>query len=222
MLARSGLGGRAMVQLPRAFAGDPRKGRGCLERWPGGVLAIIFDGMQIDLRDADRRRIGLIDVDSAQRPTRVRIGGTDRFLDWDIALDDGGHLRRCVACGCSDLFRAKAFPQITGFVIVLAFAGAVIGTLGFATTPPIFAAMVVVLVADVAILMFSRQRLVCHRCRSSYHGLPIARYHRSWDRTVAERHATAPKPPGRGIRFPKSVRQIRWPRRPAPSATAEQ
>ena len=212
----------ARPALAGPSSGTRKKAAAASKDSPGRVLAIIFDGMRIDLSDANRRRIGLIEVDSAQRPTRVRTGGTDHFLDWDTALDDGGHLRRCVACGCSDLFRAKAFPQITGFVIVLAFAGAVIGTLGFATTPPMVVAMVMVLVADVAILMFSRQRLVCHRCRSSYHGLPIARYHRSWDRAVAEHHSTAPKPRRRGIRFPKSIRRIRWPRRPAPSATAEQ
>ncbi|MCH8152020.1 MAG: hypothetical protein IH830_06565 [Planctomycetes bacterium] len=152
--------------------------------------------MRIEVRDASRRRIGRIEVDPARRPTRVNIEGTDRevFLDWDRALDDARHLRRCVVCGCSELFRAKAFPQVTSFVVVLAFAGAVVGALGYATTPPILVAMVVVLAADVVILLLARQRLVCHRCRSSYHGLPVARYHRAWDRAVAERHSPAPQP----------------------------
>ncbi len=122
------------------------------------------------------------------------------FLDWDTAIDDAGHLRRCVACGCQDLFRAKAFPQVTAVVVVFAFAGAAIGALGLATTPPILIAMVAVLVADVAILLFSRQRLVCHRCRTSYHGIRIARYHRSWDRGVAERHTQTH--PVRAVRRP--------------------
>ena len=146
--------------------------------------------MRIDVRDAQRHRLGRIEIDPDLRPTRVRLEPSDRevFLDWDTALDDARHLRRCVVCGCHDLFRSKAFPQVTGLVVVLAFAGAAIGALGLATTPPILIAMVAVLVADVSILMFSRQRLVCHRCRSSYHHLPIARYHRGWDRAVAERH----------------------------------
>jgi hypothetical protein len=151
--------------------------------------------MRIDVRDANQRTIGRIEVDPARRPTRVRVDGTDRevFLDWDTALDDGHRLRRCVVCGCNDLFRVKAFPQITGFVVVLAFAGAIVGALGPVDTLTLIA-MVVVLLADVSILLFTRQRLVCHRCRSSYHGLPIARYHRRWDRAVAERHAPPPKP----------------------------
>lgn len=174
--------------------------------------------MRIDVCDAQRLRIGRIEVDPARRPTRVRLETTDRevFLDWDTALDDAKRLRRCVVCGCNDLFRAKVFPQITGFVVVLAFAGAILGALGQVNTPTLIA-MVAVLAADVSILLFSGQRLVCHRCRSSYHGLPIARYHRRWDRAVAERHAPPPKPPRLlGRRGPGSW----WPRRrPAPPAT---
>lgn len=166
--------------------------------------------MRIDVRDTHRRRLGRIDVDAARRPTRVRIDAADRevFLDWDTALDDAGKLRRCVVCGCHDLFRAKAFPQITGLVVVLAFTGAVIGALGLAT-PPMLTAMIAVLVADVAVLLFSKERLVCHRCRSAYQGLPIARYHRRWDRAVAERHAPPVRPPAPAAR----ARRLPWIRR---------
>jgi hypothetical protein len=162
--------------------------------------------MRIELRDAERLKVGRIEVDPDRRPTRVHVQDSDRevFLDWDTALDDAGHLRRCVVCSCPDLFRAKAFPQVTGFVVVLAFAGAAIGAFGLATTPPILITMVLVLVADIAILLLSRQRLVCHRCRTSYHELQIARYHRRWDRAIAERHAppAAPHRAG-GPRLPK-------------------
>jgi hypothetical protein len=152
--------------------------------------------MRIELRDDSRRRIGRIEVDPALRPTRVTVVEADRevFLNWDTAQDDAGHLRRCVVCGCTDLFREKAFPQVTSFVVVLAFIGAVVGLLGgfglpgFATTPPVLIAMGVVLVVDVAILLLSKSRLVCYRCRTSYHGLPIARYHRSWAREIADRY----------------------------------
>jgi hypothetical protein len=145
--------------------------------------------MRIELRDEHRRKIGRIEVDPALRPTRVSVVGNDRevFLNWDSAVDDAGHLRCCVACGCRELFREKSFPQITTLVVLAAFVGAVIGALGFATTPPVLIAMGAVLVLDVAILILAERRLVCYRCRTSYHGLPIARYHRSWDRALAER-----------------------------------
>jgi hypothetical protein len=150
--------------------------------------------MRMVLRDEFRRRIGRIDVDAALRPTRVSVTDLpdspprEVFLNWDTALDDSGQLRRCVACGCTDVFKEKAFPQVTAIVVVLAFAGAIVGALGLANTPPVLIAMGVVLVLDVAILLFSQRRLVCYHCRTTYHGLPIARYHRSWDRATADRH----------------------------------
>jgi hypothetical protein len=150
--------------------------------------------MRIELRDEHGERLGRVEVDPAQRPTKAAIHGTQReaFLTWEASMDDAGQLRRCVACGCPDLFVERAFPQATGLVVLLAFAGAAVGALGLAT-PPVLAGMIVVLVIDVAILVRARRRLVCYRCRSSYHELPIARYHRPWDRAMADRHA----PPAR-------------------------
>ena len=150
--------------------------------------------MRIELRDERRRRVGRIEVDPAERPTRVSVLRQGRpepgeaFLNWESSVDDAGQIRRCVACGCHDLFREKAFPQVTGFVVVMAFVGAVVGLFGLATNLPVLIIMVAVLVLDVVILLFSRRRLVCYRCRTSYHQLPIARYHRTWDRALADRH----------------------------------
>lgn len=158
--------------------------------------------MRIELRDEHRRRAGRVEVDPARRPVRATTRGVEPprelFLDWEGAQDDAGRLRRCVVCGCRDLFAEKAFPQVTGIVVVLAFAGAVVGTLGLATTPPVLIAMTVVLLLDVAILIFSRRRLVCYGCLASYHDLVIARYHRRWDRAVAQRHERPPAPAPEG------------------------
>lgn len=144
--------------------------------------------MRIELRDERRQKLGRVEVDPTVRPTRVHPTDAKRdvILTWDSALDDAGKLRRCVACGCTDMYRVKGFPQITGFVIVLAFAGAVIGALGLAT-PPMLVGMVVVLVIDIGILFFVHESLVCYRCRTTYRDLPIPRYHHRWDRTVADR-----------------------------------
>ena len=136
----------------------------------------------------------------------------EAFLHWDTAVDDSGHLRRCVACGCPDLFREKAFPQVTGFVVLLAFVGAIVGALGLATDLPVLLTLVGVLLLDVAILVFSKRRLVCYRCRSTFHNVGIARYHRPWDRSVAERYPPSPfkaelesttKPPARPTPMPE-------------------
>jgi hypothetical protein len=142
--------------------------------------------------------VGRVDVDPSQRPTRVTAGGREVFLRWDTAQDDAGRLRRCVACGCGDLFTEKAFPQVTGLVVVLAFAGFVVGALGYATTPPVLIAMATVLVLDRAIFSFSSTRLVCYRCRTRDRKLTIPRYHKAWDRPTADKYpapAAADGPP---------------------------
>lgn len=166
--------------------------------------------MRIELRDEEGRRLGRIQVDPTERPTRVAIPDTDReaFLNWDTALDDSGGLRRCVHCECTDLYRAKTFPPMTGLVVVLAFAGAVVGVLGENTLPlAVYVGMIAILVLDVVNLILARQQLVCYRCRTTYRSLPIARYHRPWDGTVAERYIKAPfsPRPERRVRAPNRI-----------------
>jgi hypothetical protein len=140
----------------------------------------------------------------------------EAFLQWDTALDDAGQLRRCVVCGCTELFRERAFPQVTGFVVVMAFAGAVVGVLGLATELPVLLALVAVLLFDISILVFSRRRLVCYRCRTTFHDLPIARYHRPWDRSVADRY------PAPATARRSAPPQPEPPSEPEPAATPEE
>jgi len=155
--------------------------------------------MRIELRDSSRRRLGRIEVDPALRPTRVSVAAEEGrpsrevFLDWETAVDDAGHLRRCVSCGSHAMFRMRSFPQVTIFIVVLAFAGSVVAALGYATDPRVLGALVGLLTIDVLILALSRRQLVCYRCRTTYTDLPIARYHRRWDRTEAERHPAEPR-----------------------------
>tara|TARA_B100001059_G_scaffold223568_1_gene248676 strand:- start:2094 stop:2555 length:462 start_codon:yes stop_codon:yes gene_type:complete len=133
-----------------------------------------------------------IEVDPAQRPTRVQSleEAGDVFLEWDQAIDDDGHLRRCLCCA-GPLYRRKAFPQVTGFVIVLAFALSLVGILGFADNIGLLVVMTIVLLMDISILLFARTYLDCYRCGSSHRKLTIASYHRSWDRATANRNRAA-------------------------------
>ena len=148
-----------------------------------------IQSMLVDLRTADGERLGRIELDPNDRPTRIRPPESDRdlFLEWDNAVDDAGNLRRCVACEGTNLYRARSLPQITPFVIVLAFAGAALAVLGYATEWWILALLMLVLLIDIGVLVFADTRLVCYRCGSIYRRLPIARYHQPWDRTLAER-----------------------------------
>jgi hypothetical protein len=151
--------------------------------------------MRIDLRDTSRTPLGRITLDPSLRPTRVLVSQQDQsssqrevFLNWDAAIDDAGRLRACVSCGCRDLFREKSFPAVTAIIVLLAFLGSAVGLLGLTDTTLKQLGLVVILLVDVALLVFSRSRLVCYRCRTSYRGLQIARYHRPWDRSTSDRY----------------------------------
>ncbi|MBX3373574.1 MAG: hypothetical protein KF817_07055 [Phycisphaeraceae bacterium] len=152
--------------------------------------------MRIDLRDDARRRIGRVRVNAAERPVRVHLdaGGREVFLNWDSAVDDAGRLRRCIACSCPDLFREKAFPAVTALVVVLAFLGAAAGLLGLVQSARGLLGLLAILMLDVAIFVFSRNRLVCYRCLTAYRDVQIAKYVRGWDRAIADRHAPRPAP----------------------------
>lgn len=151
--------------------------------------------MDIELHDPQGRRLGQVEVDVDARPSRIRSPQDDRvfFLTWEAATDDGGHMRKCVVCGSADLYREKQFPQVTGLAIVLAFAGIVVSILGYATTWLVLILMFLVLLLDIAILMVPRSRLVCYQCKSAYTKTPIARYHRTWEAAIAERHTSKQK-----------------------------
>ncbi len=150
--------------------------------------------MRIELRNLAGRRLGQIDVDPLTRPVRVALPraahpgeSTDVFLRWDEAIDDAGALRRCVICGCDELYVRKSTPQVTPFIILLAFIGALVAALGFANHPAAIAALILLLVVDIATLIVARRRLHCYRCHATFTGATIARYMRPWDRAVVER-----------------------------------
>tara|TARA_B100001964_G_C13992333_1_gene491215 strand:- start:222 stop:686 length:465 start_codon:yes stop_codon:yes gene_type:complete len=130
----------------------------------------------------DGRRTGRFSVDLKEQPSTVCIepNREEFYLEWNSTVDDSGHLRGCICCG-GEVFREQTFPQVTGLVVVLAFAGAVAGILGLVTTWPMFIAMGAVLVIDIAILAFSYTRLVCYKCNTRYSKLEIAPYHERWD-----------------------------------------
>jgi hypothetical protein len=150
----------------------------------------ILASMDMELHDARRSFVGRAAVDALARPVRVRVAHRgqehDVFLQWDGAVDDAGQLRTCIACSCPHLYRQRTLPQFTPFVLVLAAAGFVIGMLGYSSNPIVLAALIALLVLDVAALIFARTVLVCYRCRSRYGRTRVARYIARWNpRTAA-------------------------------------
>ena len=152
--------------------------------------------MQIDLNDLQRRRLGRVNIDPEARPPRVPITSSERevSLDWEGALDDAGNLRKCLACGSGHLFRIKTLPSVTPIFVILAFAGTAVSLFGYANNPVILAALILVMLAELIILIWSRTRIVCYRCRSTYANTQIARYHLSFNQQIAEMPINQPDP----------------------------
>jgi hypothetical protein len=127
-------------------------------------------------------------VDLTEKPSMISIKNTgeELFLDWNATVDDSDRLRSCIVCS-NDLYRERALPQITGIVIVLAFSGAIAGVGGFLTTWSMLSAMIVVLLLDVAILLFVKPRLVCYGCGTKFKNTPISPHFHGWDQQHAEK-----------------------------------
>lgn len=132
---------------------------------------------------------------------RVRIEsgprrGETAYLDWEGALDDAGHLRRCIACG-GPLFRAKRIPQVTPFLSALLAAAVAVAALGESTSAWLVGGIITLAAIDIAILLLARPRLVCYGCGSAFLNVPIARYVRRWDARIARAtRARAGRQPG--------------------------
>jgi len=159
--------------------------------------------VKIDLRNRQRQRLFQIVVDpkdppSVARPSSARTSAatTDKatatpkevYLEWDGAFDDQHHLRRCPACGCRELFARRDFPQVTGFVIVVA--AAVCATALFGANEVIWGLVLLGLVAviDAIIFLFAGRCLVCYRCRSEFRQTPIKPDHPGWELATGEKY----------------------------------
>ena len=143
--------------------------------------------MLVKLRQ-DGQKVEHFVVDLDQRPAKVQLeeSGDDVFLEWNSTVDDSGCLRKCVLCR-GNVYRERTMPQITGFVIVLAFIVGVAVLLGAVTTWAMLIAMATVLILDIAILLFSFTRLVCYKCGTRYSQLEIAKYHQKWEPSKSKR-----------------------------------
>lgn len=85
--------------------------------------------------------------------------------DADVA---GGQLRRCLVCGCDDLWRQKDFPQKLGLTIVAL--GAILSTIAIANYMPgtAIGVLLAFALADLLLYTFMKDVLVCYRCAARF------------------------------------------------------
>ena len=94
----------------------------------------------------------------------------------------------CLLCGCSDLWRQKAFPQRLGLVVVVV--GAVLSTIAWSQYLPEVAIGILMLIALIDLALFSvmKDMLVCYRCGSQHRRTVITSEHPRFDLEMNERY----------------------------------
>ncbi len=154
--------------------------------------------MRIDLHDENRRHLMWVEIDPASPPRVVHgrgpRGPQERYLEWERVFDDEGHLRRCPACGCTELYHRSSCPPLTGFVVVLVVALICLALWGFSDAPLelVVGVLVVLAIANVLISVLAPKYLGCYACQSRYFGAGVSRDRRDWDAAVAEKYRKEP------------------------------
>src|SRR5687767_6011456 len=100
----------------------------------------------------------------------------------DTATGVAAPLDSCPACGCTDLFVRKAFPQKLGLAVVVV---AGVAFLVLAANPRTFRFGVYVLLGatllDAVLYFVVGKTTVCYRCRGEFSGVPVNPEHEAFD-----------------------------------------
>ncbi len=110
---------------------------------------------------------------------------------WQRPISDeawqGDHPRECLACGNSDLWRQKSFPQRLGLLIIAVQVG--LTTMFWSWHRPVwtYATLIFFAVLDMFLFAVLPDVLVCYRCRAR-HGTSGGEDRTTFDLETAERY----------------------------------
>ena len=148
--------------------------------------------LKLDIRDPDRRYRFSAEVDLSNPPALLHPPQPENpealYLQWDQAIDDAGHLRRCPVCGCRDLYQRKDMPQLTGFAAILLGGALAITLFGFDQALLAVVLFLIVALFDALIFFKAKRCLTCYHCVSTFRDAPISPHQKSWQMSVAERY----------------------------------
>lgn len=96
--------------------------------------------------------------------------------------------RRCLICGCDDLWRQKDFPPQLGLVIVGV--EVITSTIAFAyMMPTVYMGILMAFaLADMVLFSIMPDALECYRCHARYRGAVIGKDHPKFDLELNERY----------------------------------
>ncbi len=112
-------------------------------------------------------------------------GWTRPIAEGDL---QGDTPRRCLACGCEDLWRQKDFPPLLGVAMVGM--GILFSTIAIAYMRPGLALGILMAFAliDMLLYLVMRDALVCYRCHARYHRVSEAETHAKFNLELNERY----------------------------------
>ena len=116
-----------------------------------------------------------------------RCGATAR-VNVDEALARTGEVGRCAACGGTEFFIRKDFPQRLGLILVVLFGAAASIFYYYENIPATFGTLASLVVVDAAIYFFVGRVTVCYRCRAEYRGVVYNPEHHGFDLATSEKY----------------------------------
>jgi len=127
-------------------------------------------------------------LDSAESAESLRCAQCDWTREIGPDDVDGGRPTRCLACGCSDLWRQKDFPQKLGLLFVGL--GIVLSTIAWAYHRPVVAlgTLMAFALCDLLLYVAMRDVLVCYRCGARFRQALPPQDHPSFNLETAERY----------------------------------
>ena len=137
------------------------------------------------------------DCPKCLQPERGEVTSTSRGVmcsrcQWTRSIGQGdlpGEIpRRCLVCGCNDLWRQKDFSQRLGVTIVAI--GVVLSTIATAYMQPELSLGILMAfaLADMILYAVMRDCLVCYRCHARYRRVPNLEQVGGFDLEVNERY----------------------------------
>ena len=104
------------------------------------------------------------------------------------AVEDKGHIRRCLVCSSQDLFIRKDFPQRLGMsIVVLGFAASCIAWY-YHQIVFTFCILFATALVDVVLYLLMGDVLECYRCQAQYRGIVSLKRHQPFALEVHERY----------------------------------
>lgn len=96
--------------------------------------------------------------------------------------------KRCLVCGCEDLWRQKDFPAQLGLLMVAL--GAILSTIAWSQYRPVWAIGILMVFALVDLVLYTIMPdvLVCYRCEARHRHGKFGEEHPKFDLEVAERY----------------------------------